>query len=399
MLFRAPSLGREAKSALGFLAASVPVFLLLPLYRAVFFRDPFLVPGRYLLPAMPAISTLLVGGAIWLAAARVAARLVAALTASLFVLAVIVPARYIVPRYAPPPRFAEGEIQIPNPVRLSYGDRLELLGYELLDREVVPGDELDVRLYWRPLRPMSEDYTIGIHILGRDLRDWGQVNTHPGPGTYPTSRWRLGEVILDTYRVPLSSAAEVPALGRLSVGVQLYPEGGDLPVYDQSGNEVTPIFALFKLASPSPPQFSIDHPTEYSLGTSLQLAGYDLDGTSLTAGETLRVVLYWAVRSAVDEDYIVFVHLLDPSGALVAQHDAPPQGGEYPTSIWSVGELVQDERLLPIPSDLAPGTYSVAVGMYPLETLERLPAYDADGDRLPHDEIVLFRMSVGRSSS
>jgi hypothetical protein len=93
--------------------------------------------------------------------------------------------------------------------------------------------------------------------------------------------------------------------------------------------------------------------------------------------------------TAISENYTVFVHVLDREGQLVAQQDRQPKEGLAPTSIWQEGVVVEDEYQLSIPSGSAGEQLRVQVGMYNLDTMERLPAFDADGSRLPDDVIVI----------
>ncbi|MDE3090155.1 MAG: hypothetical protein KGJ80_12300, partial [Chloroflexota bacterium] len=62
----------------------------------------------------------------------------------------------------------------------------------------------------------------------------------------------------------------------------------------------------------------------------------------------------------------------DPGGRIVAQSDAPPRGGAYPTSIWDPQEIVTDAYDLAIPAD-ARGPFSIEIGMYSQPDLKRLP--------------------------
>ncbi|HEV8638799.1 MAG TPA: hypothetical protein VG370_31700 [Chloroflexota bacterium] len=56
----------------------------------------------------------------------------------------------------------------------------------------------------------------------------------------------------------------------------------------------------------------------------------------------------------------------------IAQWDAQPLGGRYPTSLWPVGETVDDAFRLPIPADARPGDYRLIAGLYLLPELARL---------------------------
>jgi hypothetical protein len=131
----------------------------------------------------------------------------------------------------------------------------------------------------------------------------------------------------------------------------------------------------------------------YNLGENIRLIGYEVNGIA-RAGETLRPRLYWQAQATMDEDYTVFVHLLDEGGDLRAQQDCQPQRGDYPTSLWRQGEVIWDGHEMPIPPDLLGDTYRLVAGMYLLDSMERLPVFDETGKRLPDDLIPLGEIRV-----
>jgi len=106
------------------------------------------------------------------------------------------------------------------------------------------------------------------------------------------------------------------------------------------------------------------------------------------SAEALRLTLWWQALRAPRGDYTVFVHLFDPaSEAVVAQSDAMPRGGAYPTSWWAEGEVVSETVTLSL-ADVPPGRYRLAVGLYTWPA-PRLPARDAAGVPIPDDRPVL----------
>jgi hypothetical protein len=94
----------------------------------------------------------------------------------------------------------------------------------------------------------------------------------------------------------------------------------------------------------------------------------------------LRVTFYWQALSELQQDYTLFVHLFNASGELVSQTDSPPQAGRFHTHWWEVGEIIPDTKYLPLPSNLAPGSYRLSLGWYWPETDERLPLSDGTGN-------------------
>jgi hypothetical protein len=97
-------------------------------------------------------------------------------------------------------------------------------------------------------------------------------------------------------------------------------------------------------------------------------------------GGTWEVELEWMALVAPGDDYTVSVHLFDGDQPL-AQHDAEPCDGTYPTRLWREGDVVVDRHLLDIPED-DPSDPSLTVGVYGWPTMERLEASDSDGDCL-----------------
>jgi hypothetical protein len=95
-------------------------------------------------------------------------------------------------------------------------------------------------------------------------------------------------------------------------------------------------------------------------------------------------MLFW--QGSAREDYTVFVHVVGASSAPpLVQADSQPGAGTFPTSRWMAGQTIVDEYALEAP----PGDYQVQVGMYLLATGKRLPAFDAAGERLANDRILL----------
>jgi hypothetical protein len=137
---------------------------------------------------------------------------------------------------------------------------------------------------------------------------------------------------------------------------------------------VSPLERVFTVPSPL-------YPLEADFGGEIRLLGYEVG--EARAGQPFSLTLYWQARREMEEDYTVFVHLLDPqSGAILTQVDEMPQRGTYPTSLWMAGEVVRDEHTLVLPA-LAPGAYSLRVGLYVKETGRRLPVGDRSFLLLP----------------
>jgi mannosyltransferase len=94
---------------------------------------------------------------------------------------------------------------------------------------------------------------------------------------------------------------------------------------------------------------------------------------------TERPLAVWLVR---------FVHIVDEEGTLVAQIDREPVMGTARSYEWEVGERVADPIAITLPADLPPGRYTVRLGLYDRDTLERV-ALEAGGDFVVVGELVV----------
>ena len=351
--------------------------------------------GRYLFPVLPAIAVLLFTGLTAWLPRRYHRHLALGVTLSMLALGVAGLVCFLAPAYARPPIYDTSTAPEPahrlDWVYLKNGQPLaRLRGYDLNREAVEPGETLQVTLHWEVLQETSTNYILFAQLFGREGAKVGQRDTYPGLGHYPTSFWRPGQIIADEVPIPVDPAAVAPGRLRLDVGLYERKSGRRLAVVDGAGNPVgTATAGWLKLASaeemPPPPVF-----TDYRLGDAIALVGYDLveDGA-----DEWQLTLHWVALAPLEQDYTIFVHLVGPGGTLVAQADGPPLGGDYPTSLWASGEIVADERLIST-KDLPPGTYDLRVGMYLLQTGERLPAFDANGTRLPADAIPLTTLEV-----
>jgi 4-amino-4-deoxy-L-arabinose transferase-like glycosyltransferase len=126
---------------------------------------------------------------------------------------------------------------------------------------------------------------------------------------------------------------------------------------------------------PSAPDHTLGTPlTSSETGDEVFLQGYSLLDDRLSAGDIAQFTLFWQASQAAVQRYKVFLHVLDAENHIVGQRDAEPGGGARLTTLWEPGELVADNHGVPIHPATPPGEYRVEVGMYSLETGQRLTA-------------------------
>jgi len=355
--------------------------------------------GRLLFVALPAIAILFFAGLTAWVPRRFTGVVAALVGALFFVIAALIPCRTIAPAYARPTVLTSiDEATIPQRVHVTYGDQAELIGYALDSQAVRPGEALRVTLYWRALAPLDKDYSLYIHLFGWNGQRVGQRDSYPGGGAYPTRLWQPGDVLVDSYLVSISPTATVPSRGLIEVGLYDRATMERLPSHDGAGRPIdSPIIGRCKLAATASPAPSVPHAVDYRLGEQAALVGYEVNGGSVPAalqpGDSLRLVLYWRALAKMDRDYTVFVHLEDEAQRIWGQKDGEPQAGNYPTSLWDAGEVVRDERELTVAPDAPPGVYELTVGLYLVDSGERLPVTTAEG-RLLGNHLVLGQVQV-----
>lgn len=112
----------------------------------------------------------------------------------------------------------------------------------------------------------------------------------------------------------------------------------------------------------------------------------------ISAGDFLRVSLLWsAPEISIEEDYIVFVHLLDSNGMLLASHDGSPATGSRPTSTWQPGEHIIDVHAFRLPEVLDSELFTLSVGLYSRDTQERQMVVGGD------DSVAVFEYTLESS--
>jgi hypothetical protein len=122
-------------------------------------------------------------------------------------------------------------LEVPAEARFSGG--VEFLGASVVAHE---GNVVRIRIRWRTTTSLTEDYTIFLHYL-RDGERIAQADSGAAYGYYPTSQWRVGDVVNDDHDVILPGDP-APGRDRLRFGFWNPETGGVLELLDESGNPV-----------------------------------------------------------------------------------------------------------------------------------------------------------------
>ncbi|NJN96792.1 MAG: DUF2079 domain-containing protein [Anaerolineales bacterium] len=284
--------------------------------------------------------------------------------------------------------FARSTGQPTYPAQITFGDgQLHLLGYDIHDD---PDNGVSFRFYWQSQAPLPDDIRLWPLIYddaGRLLSDPTQVPMIAAVW-YPPAKWQRGEVVV-TETLP-QLLPDIIHLG-LAAGPensfadpdQRWPiaaaSGGTIPLNSGRWVQLATFerYGLNLIRQTTTLKLTPLSLAEIRFGPAIRLTGFDLGPANLQPGATLPLLLQWTTDAPLPGNYTVFLHLLADDGRLVAQHDAYPTWlTPQPTSQWPLRQPILDRHELKLPADLAPGRYTLQVGLYDAQTMQRLALPD-----------------------
>jgi hypothetical protein len=293
-----------------------------------------------------------------------------------------------------------GEIVLEHPVAnpigaINYDDRIALVGWDATFELPQEGGESVVTLYFTPGTARRRDVLVFTQlwdISGEKIASSDEPLLHRW--LYPPDWWQPGDV------VPFVMEQHVP--GDLTPGAYYIAVGlrdwraRYLPVLGADGTPVAnaAIAGVVKVPHGETVSTAGMIPTHAGFGDRIALLGYQITDAasgepldSPSPGQSIIVTLYWQALRRPGDDYTVFVHVTGAAGDLIAQNDTQPEGGQYPTGIWGVGEIVTTAHFIMLPTESS-GPYTLYAGLYSWPSLERLPVVQ-DGEVIEDRRAVL----------
>ena len=272
-----------------------------------------------------------------------------------------------------------------------FGHKIQLLASRIDETHLASGGQLKVTLFWRALQPVGGDYTIYLKLLNPAFHIWGQQDSRPYHDGSPTWTWREGQVIYDPRQLEL-----LPGTPPGEYQIEIIP----VKIYSTEALEADtgePVLVgpveVPRRAPPPIEALDIEHRQEVILGGKVRLLGYNIE-SGFRPGDNIHLTLFWQCLEEMDQDYTVFIHLVDTGDDIVAQKDNPPVDGFYPTMRWQVGEIARDQYDLLISPDVQPGEYQLETGMYLVDTGRRLAILSEETHSPVGDRVVLGTIQV-----
>lgn len=238
------------------------------------------------------------------------------------------------------PPFDPAAVEADRPLNVEVGRDIRLVGVSIPPGARRQGDRIEVVTFWQPLTT-SASATIRVGL--------GERATEHEVGGLPARAIERRDLTL--------SVPPTLAPGRYPLWV-----AGDVGRVVLDTIEIVPATPL---PTPAPPARAM----EARFGDLATLLG----ATVRREGGVTEVRLLWQAEREVERELVVFVHLLDETGRIIAQADGPPAGGAAPTGRWTPGLRFDDVHRLP--SD-TPGR--IMIGLYDPATLARVPTNGGD---------------------
>jgi len=239
------------------------------------------------------------------------------------------------------------------------GDPVALVAFNPPAAQARPGTQLGITFFWQAQRDPQADIQATLHFVQSDGYSAASQRFTP-VATHPTSRWQAGDLWRGTHRFLVPRAL---ASGNYTLTLQI-PPSTSLPL---SLLFVAPIARTFE-----PPDAGRPVGARFLEAGELfaELFAADVPAEARPS-EAITIRLVWKATRETDRAYKVFLHVVDAQGNYASGRDSEPANWSRPTTSWVEGEYVIDEHTLNAPQ--AEGAYEVRVGLYAVESGERLP--------------------------
>jgi uncharacterized membrane protein len=127
--------------------------------------------------------------------------------------------------------------KMPHDLAVNYNDLARLEGFSFQPQPPIPGQDLQIELLWHPLTPISESFTVFVHLIDSGGKIWAQQDNLPGQGTLPTTAWIPGEYIRDGYTIHVPEQAPPDGL-ELAIGLYRADTAERLGILNEDGQIV-----------------------------------------------------------------------------------------------------------------------------------------------------------------
>lgn len=205
-------------------------------------------------------------------------------------------------------------------------------------------DKLTLTFGWRASAPLAANYLLALRLRDSAGYDLAALDTPPTGGIYPTSAWRVGELVTDHFEFNLP-----PGL-----------PPGDYPLtltfYLATDLSAAQTITLpIRLSQWTPPPG-----TEPAHRFDASLALQDLTiPASVQTGSRLNFTALWTSLAPLSQNYTARWSAVAATGKIVTVEDQPL--AVIPTTQWAAGALVMGRPFIKLPISAPEGDYTLNV--------------------------------------
>jgi hypothetical protein len=274
-------------------------------------------------------------------------------------------------------------LQVPQaqpeyPLRITIGRSVELLGFDAPSFNGVPGESLELELYWQAQGEAPEAGPAVLRLEDDSGRVYVETGSAPAAGAVPFVQLEPGEQVRDSRKLALPSDLPSGVYG-VTIG-RRQNSGSWLPVRRGAFSlgiryPLATIRVSGRVMDWTRPAPEVE--TGIQFGDGILLEGVDL----IRDEHGLWLNLYWQALALVDAPLKLFVHAVGEGGPsdIRAQVDEYPH---VPTTGWVPGEFLEDSLVVDIPQELLDSNLTLMIGWYDESTGVRLTAWSASGQTL-----------------
>jgi hypothetical protein len=312
--------------------------------------------------ALPSLSLLMAMGILGWSVPRLENRTAMSTVSLILLSTVIFHAVFFEPLFPLLHKVDRKDLAIEHPLSIDFENGARLVGYELKDHALQPGDHTAVKLCWEAVRHIEKSYAFTVKLLLPDLPNAAIQDGYPLSGQYPTTTWEPGTSYCEWIPLYIAKDSMTPRAYSLFVG--MYEVGGEpVSVIWPDGSRTTNLTL---------DRVSVTTPLDVQAISSTMQAWIEDWGGLLSHDYTIeegvfRLRLDWLTIKSSPVSYQYYLHALDENGEIVAQTDPFPLNNGYPTNFWQPDTHFIDSLSLPLP----PEAVAIKFGMYDPVTFQR----------------------------
>ncbi len=205
-------------------------------------------------------------------------------------------------------------------------------------------NKLSLTLGWRAAAPLAANYLLAVRLHDSAGYELAALDTPPTGGIYPTSAWRVGELVTDHFEFDLP-----PGL-----------PPGDYPLtltfYHASDLSAAQTLTLpIRLSQWTPPPGT---DPIHRFDASLALQDVTIPA-SVQTGSRLNFTALWTSLAPLSQNHIARWSAVAATGKIVAVEDQPL--AVIPTTQWAAGALVMGRPSIKLPISAPEGDYTLNI--------------------------------------